>query len=249
MRDPDPFPAERRRLVRKLESIAQLSEDDRQALLALPMSVEEVGADQDIVRDGDRPAESFLLLEGFSCRYKLLPDGRRQIVSFNVPGDVPDLLSLHLRVLDHSIGTLVPSKLAFISHANLHDLIGRHPRIGAAFWRDTLIDAAIFREWMVGLGRRSAYQRVAHLFCELALRMEVVGLAYDRVYELPVTQAELGDALGLSTVHVNRMLQELRENGLIAVSGRTVRIQNWDGLKRAGGFDPLYLHLQHGVSA
>ena len=248
MAAPDTSPPERHRLVRKLESIAELSSAETAALLALPMIVKEIGADQDIVREGELPTESCLVLDGFACRYKLLPDGRRQIMSFHTPGDIPDLLSIHLRVMDHSLGTLVRSKLAFIPHENLRDLARRFPGIAIAFWRDTLIDSAIFREWMVGLGRRSAFQRIAHLLCEMAMRFKAVGLADEHVYDLPVTQAELGDALGLSTVHINRVLQELRQAGLITFRGSTVSVLDWTGLKVAGEFDPTYLH-QRDVAA
>lgn len=235
---------ERHRLIRKLESIADLTTEDKEALLALPMTVKSLAADQDIVRDKDRPTQCCLILEGFVCRYKLLDGGKRQIMSFHTPGDFPDLQSLHLRVMDHSVGTLVPSKLAFIPHASIRDVIRRHPVLNDALWRDTLVDAAIFREWMVGLGRREAYARIAHLMCEMLVRFKAVGLTNDHAYELPITQAELGDALGLSTVHVNRVLQELRGRELIILKGRNLVIKDWEGLKAAGEFDPTYLHVE-----
>lgn len=231
-------------LLRKLEIAAELSDEEKRALLDLPMAFRTFEADQDLVREGERPAECCLILKGFVCRYMLLSDGSRQILSFHIPGDIPDLQSLHLKVMDHSLGTLVPTSVAFISHQSLHDLNARHPRIASAFWRDTLVDAAIFRLWMVNIGRRSAYGRIAHLLCELLVRLKAAGLAQDHAYELPVTQAELGDALGLSTVHVNRILQELRGKGLIVLRGSSLTICDWEGLKEAGGFDPAYLHLQ-----
>jgi len=235
---------ERNRLIRKLESIADLSAEDKEALLALPMTVRHFAADQDIVRDKDRPSQCCLILEGFVCRYKLLDGGKRQIMSFHTPGDFPDLQSLHLKVMDHSVGTLVPSKLAFVPHGSLRELLRRRPVLNDALWRDTLIDAAIFREWMVGLGRREAYARIAHLMCEMLVRFKAVGLTTDHAYELPLTQAELGDALGLSTVHVNRVLQELRGQGLIVLKARNLIIQDWEGLQAAGEFDPTYLHVE-----
>ena len=185
---------ERHRLIRKLESIADLTTDDKEALLALPMTVKSLAADQDIVRDKDRPSQCCLILEGFVCRYKLLDGGKRQIMSFHTPGDFPDLQSLHLKVMDHSVGTLVPSKLAFIPHASIRDVIRRHPVLNDALWRDTLVDAAIFREWMVGLGRREAYARIAHLMCEMLVRFKAVGLTNDHAYELPITQGRLARA-------------------------------------------------------
>ena len=236
------FP-EHSRLIRKLESIVELSEEEKRAVLGLPFTIRTVEADQDLVRDGDRPTECCLIIEGFACRYKLTAEGKRQIMSFHISGDIPDLQSLHLEVMDHGLGTLVPSKVGFIQHEHMRELCHRCPRIGDVFWRDTLIDAAVFREWMIGIGRRSAYTRIAHLLCEVLVRLRAVGLANGNDIELPVTQAELGDALGLSTVHVNRVLQELRGKDLITLRGRSLSVQDWPGLKEAGEFDPTYLHL------
>ena len=231
-------------LIRKLESIADLTDEVREALRGLPMQVRSIGADQDIVQDGSRPSQCCLLLEGFACRYKLTPDGKRQILSFHIPGDIPDLQSLHLKVMDHGLGTLTPSKVAFIAHDKLLEVCDRHAGLTTAFWRDTLIDSAIFREWIVNVGRRPAYQRMAHVFCELMLRFRAIGIADGDRFELPLTQAELADALGLSTVHVNRTLQELRVAGLITMTDGVVTVGNWEHLKEAGAFDPTYLHVK-----
>src|SRR5688572_2740544 len=197
-------------LIRKLESIAPLAPEEKAALLRLPLRLKTVPADQDIVREGDTPSECCLIVEGFACRYYLTDGGKRQIHSFHIAGDIPDLQSLHLDVMDHSLGTLVPSKLAFIQHDDLRALMRSHPRLGDLFWRDTLIDAAVFRQWMVGMGRRSAYSHMAHVLCELLVRLRAVHLVEDHAFQLPVTQVDLADALGLSPVHVNRVLQELR---------------------------------------
>jgi CRP-like cAMP-binding protein len=236
-------------LVRKLASIVDLSESERQALLRLPLMVRDLGADQDIVRDQDRPSQCCLILQGFAFRYKMLEIGKRQILSFHIPGDIPDLQSLHIDVMDHSLATLTPSKVGFIAHETVRAFIRAHPRIGDIFWRDTLVDAAVFREWMVGLGRREAYGRIAHLLCEMFARLKAVGLAHDSSCEMPMTQAELGDALGLSTVHVNRTLQQLRADGLISTRGGQVIIHDWDRLQAAGEFDPTYLHLRKEVAS
>jgi CRP-like cAMP-binding protein len=249
MAEPSELHHDHNRLVRKLESIFSLSDEERRAVLALPLTVRALPADTDIVRDGDRPSECCLIVEGLACRYKLTPAGGRQIMSFHIPGDIPDLQSIHLNVMDHSLGTLTPSKVAFISHQNLRELNRAWPRIADAFWRDTLIDAAIFREWMVGIGRRSAHQRIAHVICEMLVKFRAVGLATDHVYHWPVTQAELGDALGLSTVHVNRVLQDLRRDGLIVFERGQVSTSDWEGLKALGEFDPIYLHLQREEAA
>ncbi len=229
-------------LVRKLESIGELTEDERRALLALPGRVVDVRADQDIVREGDHPTQCCLLLQGFAARYKLTNLGKRQIFAFHTAGDIPDALSLHLRTMDHSLGTLTPCRLGFIGHDAMRELFRQHPRLMEVFWRDTLVDAAIFREWMIGIGRRSAKTRIAHLFCELYLRLRAVGLADGSRVPLPLTQTEVGDALGLSTVHVNRNLQDLRAESLIEWERGALTVLDWEGLKRAGEFDPIYLH-------
>jgi CRP-like cAMP-binding protein len=235
--------------IRKLEGLFPLSDEEKQSLAELPLQVRGLRADQDIVREGDRPSQCCLLLEGFAYRYKLLDEGRRQIFSVHIAGDMPDLLSLHLPIMDHNLGTLTPSRVAFIPHQSLRALTRRHPRIGEAFWRDTLVDAAVFREWMVGMGRRSAYSRVAHLLCELVLRMQVVGLAQGTAVQLPLTQEMVGDALGLSAVHTNRVLQRLRGEGLITWQSKVLTVEDWDGLRRAGEFDPAYLHFDRDAVA
>ena len=231
-------------LIRKLESISTLGDNERDALANLSMQVMDLRADQDIVREGDRPSRSCALLEGLACTYKITGEGRRQITAFHISGDIPDLQSLHLQVLDSSVGTITPCKVGFIQHESLRDLCERYPRIASALWRQTLIDAAIFREWTTNVGRREAYSRMAHILCEMVVRMRAVGLAQDYTCDLPITQSEFADAAGLSTVHVNRTLQELRGEELIILKGTTLQVLDWNGLTRAGDFDPTYLHLE-----
>jgi len=188
------------------------------------------------VWEGDRPSRSFVLLEGFGCTYKLT-------------GDMPDLQSLHLKVLDNSLGTITPCQVGFIQHETLLDLCHRQPRIAAALWRETLIDASIFREWILNVGRREARSRMAHVLCELIVRLRAVGLAQDHRCKLPITQVEMADALGLSAVHVNRVLQELRGDGLIRLDGGTLTVLDWESLRQVADFDPAYLHLQRSQAA
>lgn len=232
-----------RRLIRKLETIDDLSSDERSAVEGLAMTERRIRADHDLVREGDRPSQCCLIVEGFACRYRILDDGKRQIFSFHMPGDIVDIQGMHLPVLDHDVGTLVTCDVAFIPHQSLNHLIAEHPRIGRLFWRDTLIDAAVFRAWMVGMGRRPAKAQMAHLFCELFVRFELVGETKANTFQLSATQGELGDALGLSTVHVNRVVQELRAAGVITLARGTLTIDDWDGLAEIGRFDPNYLHL------
>jgi CRP-like cAMP-binding protein len=240
---------ERHRLLRKLESIASLTEEEKQALLSLPMTVKELPADRDIVSLGERPNACCLILDGWACRYKMLPEGGRQIMSFHIPGDVPDLQSLYLKTMDHSLGTIVPTKVALIQHRDMHDVIRRFEGISTALWRDSLIDAAIFREWMVGIGRRSSHQRIAHLLCEMATKLRAVGLNDGHTYPWPVTQQELADALGLTDVHVNRVLRDLRRDGLIAMARGVFTATDWDRLSELGQFDPGYMHMDPGIAA
>jgi len=183
--DPTAHP---RRLLAKLESLFALAEAERRAIVDLPLQVTHLRADQDIVREGDRPTRSCTLLEGFAAMFKVTAEGKRQITAFHIPGDIPDLQSLHLEVLDTSLGTLTPCTVGFIQHEALHALCDRHPRIAKALWRETLVDAAIFREWTVNVGRREAYARIAHILCELMVRLQVVGLTQDHTAQIPITK-------------------------------------------------------------
>jgi len=232
------------KLIRKLESIATLSNEERQAIESLPVRINVLNARQDIVRDGDKPSHCCLVLEGWTCRYKLLSEGKRQIFSFNVPGDIPDLQSLHVDTMDHSLATVTKATVSFIPHESMRELAARFPGIASIFWRDTLIDAGIFREWMVGMGRRSAFERIAHLFGEMYLKLQAVGLAGDYRCPMPVTQVDIADALGLTSVHVNRVLKEMRARSLVTLRSNTLVIEAWDELLRLSEFDPTYLHLE-----
>jgi CRP-like cAMP-binding protein len=171
--------------------------------------------------------------------------GRSADILFPYRGDIPDLQSLHLTTMDHALSTVTPSTVAFIQHDDLRALDAAFPRLGDILWRDTLIDAAIFREWINGMGRREARERIAHLLCELFVRMRAVGLTKGNSCQFPLTQSVLGDALGLSTVHINRSLMELRGLGLIVLEKHGLTIPNLEKLQDYASFDPLYLHMQH----
>lgn len=244
-----PFHPDYNPLIRKMESVFPLTDDERQALEALPMQLQVIKADQDIVREGDRPSRSCLILSGFACTYKLTAGGKRQIVSINIPGDIPDLQSLHLKTLDTSLGTISPCSVGFITHEDLRDVCSRYPRITEAFWRETLIDAAVFREWVMNVGRREGVSRLAHVLCELLVRLKAVDLVEDHACDLPITQSEFADALGFTTVHVNRVVQQMRAEGLIEFSGERLNIPDWEKLKKVGEFDPTYLHLENEQAA
>jgi CRP-like cAMP-binding protein len=231
--------------VRRIQSVAlfDLSDAEREALAGLPMQHATYEAHQDIVSEHDRPGRCFAVLSGITASYKTTQDGRRQVVAYHVPGDVPDFQSLHLKVLDFSIAAVAPTRVGFVSHDALRALFRAHPRLGDVFWRATLIDGALSREWMLNNGRRESYTRMAHLFCELMIRLDAVGLVKDHRCELPLTQYELADALGISSVHVNRILRELRDGGLISLGGGQLTVHDWPALIKAAEFDGTYLHL------
>ena len=231
-------------LIRSLERGLRLSRDERAALENLPMRVEAIRADQDIVREGDRPSRCFVLLEGLAIASKRSGAGKRQIMTFHIAGDIPDVQSLHMKRLDNSISTITPCTVGFIEHEALADLCARFPRITAALWRETLRDAAIFKEWVLNVGQRDARTGVAHLICEIVTRMRAAGLVEEERCSFPITQNELADAVGVTSVHINRNLQELRAAGLITLARGKLHIHDWPGLKAAGDFEPDYLSLE-----
>ncbi len=231
-------------LVRSLERIGVLSDAEKSVLDAALTRRRTVAANEDIVSEGDRPTDCGLILQGFACRYKMLADGRRQVMSFHIVGDICDLHSFPLRVMDHSIGAITACTLGLIPHRAIRTITERHPRLTRLLWRATLIDGAVFREWMAGIGRKSALSRVAHLLCEIYVRLESAGLAQDGECDLPVTQMHVADALGLTNVHVNRVLKQLREDGLIFSQGSTLVIRRWKQLKEVAEFNVNYLHLE-----
>jgi CRP-like cAMP-binding protein len=231
-------------LVRKLEQLTSLSEPEKRALQTAPTRARDATCRSDIVAEGDCPSDVSLLSEGFACRYKLLGDGRRQIMAFLIPGDICDLRAFLLGRMDHGVAALSQCRISHISHQNLFEIIEKYPRVGFGLWRDTMLDGAIYRQWLTNVGRRSAYQRIAHLLCELWWRLQALGRTRGDTYELPVTQTDIGDAMGLSVVHVNRTLQQLRADGLISLRSNVVVVLNWRQLQEAGEFDPAYLQLQ-----
>ncbi|MCE7029657.1 Crp/Fnr family transcriptional regulator [Jiella avicenniae] len=230
-------------LFRKLSDANTLNDADRDILDKVIARQRTVAARRDVISAGDRPKDVHLVIEGFACRYKLLPDGQRQIVAILVPGDFCDLHVAILGEMDHGIATLSNCTIVEIPPATVDDLTMNHPRITRSLWWATLVDEAILREWVTNLGRRPADRHIAHLMCELYLRLKAVGLVIDHTFELPLTQQELADAIGISIVHANRMLSDLRDRGLVTFQGRRVRIADFDALMAFADFDPAYLHL------
>jgi CRP-like cAMP-binding protein len=230
-------------LIEKLKAFADLSAADLEWLTAISHKSAEVAANIDLISEGDLPNEVFLILDGFAYRYKMTPEGKRQIFAYLVPGDFCDLHVALLKEMDHSIGTLSACKVVKIPTRTVVDLTDNHPTLARAFWWCSLVDEATLREWLVNVGQRSAVQRIAHLFCELHVRLEAVGLAKGGAFKLPITQMELADTVGLSNVHVNRSLKALREAGLLMFRGSSVAISNVEHLKQFASFNPNYLHL------
>jgi CRP-like cAMP-binding protein len=232
-------------LLRKLANFTELSAEEKSAVDECCGDVRYFAAGEDVISQGDRTGGVKLLLEGFACRYKVLEDGRRQVVAYFVPGDLCDLRVFILKRMDHSIGAVCASKVATISPDNVLRLTHNYPSLTRALWWSTLVEEAIAREWIVNVGQRNALERMAHLFCELLYRFRAVGLNQGLSCTLPLTQVELAETLGLSSVHVNRTLQELRRQNLITLDGGTLTIQNLKALEELSFFNPDYLHQDY----
>ena len=233
-------------LTRKLEQFVRLSVADRQILgRAASHRVRKFAPRTDIIREGEQPRDVHLILSGWACRYKQLEDGRRQVVALFLPGDVCDLNVFILKQMDHSIGTITGVTVADLSREFLEHIRTDFPRIATALWWETLVTVSIQREWTLNLGQRTASERIAHLLCELFVRSQVAGLAQAGTCEFPLTQADLADATGLSKVHVNRTLQELRAEKLIILRERTLSILDFEQLANVGLFNAQYLHLEN----
>jgi CRP-like cAMP-binding protein len=229
--------------LKKLRRRIEVSSDEERALRESIVEIRRIGADDPVVRSGEALNSCTLVVEGWLARSKDLPGGERQITQLHVPGDFADLHGLTLGRLDHDICTLTDSRIATFSHERIAELIRDFPRLASAFWLSTNIDGAIQRELALSLGQRSAISRMAHLFCELHARLEIVGRASRDGYEFPLTQRELSECLGLTVVHANRTLQELRRRGLIELENRHLTIRDRRGLAGIAQFDRSYLYL------
>lgn len=230
-------------LIEKLERRDRLSEAEIGVLRALPLERRRVEAGQLIVEEGDFPASSLLLVSGMAGRFGLLRAGERQFTQLGVPGDFMDLHSLLLKRVDHGVAALSPCDLIAIPHSSLRELTVVAPHLGRMLWLETAVDAAIHRTWIVGLGRLDALARTAHLLCETSVRLETGGFARLGRFDLPLSQQELADMVGISAVHMNRTVQTLRTRGLIEWTDGLLSILNWPRLSKLAQFDPLYLRL------
>jgi CRP-like cAMP-binding protein len=229
-------------LINKLSGHAPLSAEDTKLLEAACGKPQRVPARHDLIREGDKPGPIIVMLEGWACRYKMLPEGSRQITAFLMPGDCFDMHASVLEQMEHTIATLTPARVAMIPRTRMEELILTRPALTRAFWWAQLVDEDTLRAWIVSMGRRNSLQRVAHLMCELYVRAHSIGLTADNRFQLPLTQVVLGDALGLTAVHINRVLRKLRVSGVMELTAGSLIIADISRLARVAGFDDNYLH-------
>ena len=231
-------------LLRNLELRARLSPEDREAVLALPYTLRTLDHSAYTVREGDLPRECAVLVSGFAYRQKITGDGARQIIALHLPGDALDFQNMYLSVSDHSVQMLTRGEVAFVARTEFQDLARARPAIGHAILIKTLVEASIFREWVLNVGRRKARERMAHVLCEIGSRLDAIGFTHEHGYELPMTQEELADTLGLTPVHVNRTLKLLESEGLIVRNRRSISFPDWDRMREVADFNERYLHLE-----
>ena len=230
------------RFVDKLSGFAPLTPDEKAALTAATAAPTAYSAKHDLIREGDRPGPVFVVLEGWVCRYKILPNGSRQVLAYLMPGDSCDLHIGLLAEMDHSIQTITPASVAMVERVQMDELFDRHPGIAKAMYLGQLIDEGTMRAWITSMGRRTSIERVAHLMCELYLRARNIGLTLEPRFSLPLSQAMLADSLGMTPVHLNRVMKELRATGAMTLQRGSLVIEDPDRLINIAGFDENYLH-------
>lgn len=232
----DPF-------VRILESRAELASSDRAAILDLPHTIQTFEPSTYLIREGEQPGPCAILASGFAYRHKMTGEGARQILAIHIPGEALDLQHLFLDEADHNVQALTRSEVALIPRSAIRDLMSARPAVAQAIITNMLVDASISREWIANIGRRDARARIAHLLCEFAVRLDAQGSAEPDGYTLPMTQEQIGDATGLTAVHVNRMLKSLVADGVVVINRRSVQFPNWPALRDVADFVDRYLHL------
>ncbi|QNE32499.1 Crp/Fnr family transcriptional regulator [Sphingomonas sp. NBWT7] len=244
LKGPDPL----KLFLAKVEGRSKLNDEECDGILGLPVTPRQVQPHREIVRLGDTADHACIVANGIVARFAQVLNGARQIVSMHVAGDMVDLHSLMLPAAPAPLVALTSTTILQIPHAALRDLVARFPGVGAALWRECVIDGNIVAHWLVNVGRRDARARLAHLICELAVRSNQIGNFIEGRFPMPITQDQIADALGLTSVHVNRMMQSLRGEGLLESSGRETTVLDWQGLVRVGEFDPHYLHLSRAIA-
>ncbi len=230
------------RFINKLRGFATLDDDDVKALTVSIARARLYPARHDLIREGDRPGPVFIVLDGWACRYKILPNGARQVLAFLMPGDSCDLHVGLLAQMDHCIQTITPARVATIERGEMDAMMENHPNIARAMYISQLVDEGTMRAWITSMGRRTSTERVAHLMCELYLRARNIGLEMDGTLSLPLSQILLADALGMTAVHINRVLNDLRLQGAMALRRGNLDIIDPDMLVRIAGFGDGYLH-------
>jgi CRP-like cAMP-binding protein len=231
--------------IRRLSVRTVLSEEELSALAALPFVCRVYDTNRDFVRLGEYVTHACVIISGLAGRFDQTASGARQITALHIPGDAADLHSVPVPKASNALQALTRTEVAHVPHTPIRALVADYPNIALAFWRDCVVDAAILSKWALNLGRASARQRIAHLLCELSLRYGAIGKGGPR-FDFPATQIHIGDATGLTNVHVNRVIRELGEDGLARVRGGRVEILNLAGLAKQGDFDAAYLHLEEG---
>lgn len=237
-----PSDAIRAALISRLRISSGISEDDIREIEALPIVVQHFPAESYVVRDGERATDCCLIADGFCVRSKTIASGNRQILSLHIPGEIPDLMSLFLHVMDHDLMTLTPCTLGLINHETLRKLHHRRVTLAEMFWRDTLIDAAMFREWIVNVGQRPAPARLAHVMIELRERLRLIDRVDGNDFEMPMTQEQIGEALGITAVHANRVIKQLRQEGIVEFHRGRVKVLDEGKFLELADFDGRYLH-------
>lgn len=232
------------RFLRRLLRRSQLSPEEQSAILALRSHASQVGAHRPIVRPGEQIHHSCLIVGGLVGRLDQMKNGRRQITALHIPGDMCDLHSVVSPIAGWGFEALTTSTVLHIPHYELRNVATAYPAIASAFWRDTTADASVLAKWVGNLGRRDAASRIAHLFCELGTRMEHAGLGSRTEFALPITQAQIADAMGLTSVHVNRTLQAMRGERILRTERRTIYVEDWDRLVAIAEFDPEFLLIE-----
>jgi CRP-like cAMP-binding protein len=230
------------RFAEKLSLFHPLTASDVDRLISATQMARQIAAKKDLIREGDRPGPVFVILEGWGCRYKILPNGTRQVLAFLMPGDCCDLHAGLMAEMDHSIQTVTPALVATIHRDVMEDILERHPNIAKAMYLSQLVDEGTLRAWITSMGRRTSMERVAHLMCELYLRARNIGLSLETSHTLPLSQLVLADALGMTPVHLNRVLKSLREAEAMTLARGSLVITNTRKLVSIAGFDENYLH-------
>ena len=237
------------RFVEKLAGFGQLSAKDVAALQEATSRQRRIKAKHDLIREGDRPGPVFVMLDGWACRYKILPSGTRQVLAYLMPGDSCDLHVGLLAQMDHSIQTITASRVATIEREEMDVILDQHPAIAKAIYVAQLIDEGTMRAWITSMGRRASIERVAHLMCELYIRARNIGLTSESSFALPLSQLLLADSLGMTPVHLNRVLRELRTRGAMTLKRGSLILSDLPKLVQIAGFDDNYLHRRLRIAA